>query len=162
MKVKLLSVVVTVALAAAVAGCGGGKKSSSSTSTGAGTTSTVNTAHFASKTNCARMAALEAKVAQSVQATASTNAQAAVAQEAAQLRALVNDAPAAIRGDLQTFETAFDSFLHTLNEVGLQAGKAPTAAQIAKLRKAATALSSVKLRTAEHHLATWASTNCHA
>ena len=160
MKVKLLSIVVAAALAATAAGCGGGKKSSGSTA--AGTTNTTSVASFASKANCRRMAALEAKVAQSVQGAGSNNEQATVASEAAQLRALVAAAPAEIRGDLQTFETAYDSFLQKLNEAGLKAGKAPTAAQITKLRKAAAALSSAKLRAAEQHLATWASTNCHA
>jgi hypothetical protein len=156
MKVKLLSIVVAAALVTTAAACGGGKKSPT-------TTSTTSAAAFASKTNCARMRSLAAKVSQSLQfSAASANAQAAIANEAAQLQALVNAAPAQIRGDLQTFATAFDNFLRSLNEAGLKAGKAPTAAQIAKLRTAVKALATPKLRAAEQHLAAWERTNCRA
>jgi hypothetical protein len=155
MKLRLLSVAL-VALVAVLAGCGGGKKSSPPATTGG---STANAASFANTSNCARMAGLEARIAQDV-GTPSGNLQTDVANEAAALQTLANAAPAQIHGDLETFATAFDNFLRALNDAGLKAGKVPTAGQLAKLETAAKTLETPKLRTAEQHLATWAQTNC--
>jgi hypothetical protein len=151
-KLRLLSVAL-VALVAVLAGCGGGKKSSPPATTGG------SAASFASKSNCARMAGLEARIARDV-GTPSGSLQTDVANEAAALQTLANAAPAQIHGDLETFATTFDNFLRALNDAGLKAGKVPTAAQLAKLETAAKALETPKLRTAEQHLATWARTNC--
>jgi hypothetical protein len=162
----VLASVLVVGLVAVAAGCGGGKKSAPPTTTAttaAATTQSTQTKPsapaFASTQNCARLAALGAQIAKSVQAT-SGNVGATVANEAKVLQEMANAAPSDIRGDFQTFVNAFNGYLQALTKAGLTAGKTPTAAQIAQLTKAAQALSTAKLQAAEQHLSGWAQKNC--
>lgn len=167
MRTALASVLV-VGLVAVAAGCGGGSKKAATTTTTATTAAAPTTQStqtkssapaFASTQNCARLAALGAQIAKSVQA-ASGNVGATVANEAKILQEMANAAPSDIRGDFQTFVNAFNGYLQALTKAGLTAGKTPTAAQIAQLTKAAQALSTAKLRAAEQHLSSWAQSNC--
>jgi hypothetical protein len=106
------------------------------------------------------MAGLAAKVASSVEA--SGNGSQALQAEAAELHALANAAPSAIKGDFQTFSTAFSSFLSTLQKSGYKLGSStpPTPAQAAALAKAAKSFDTAKLKHAEQHLSAWARQNC--
>ena len=175
MKVTLMSALL-VGLVVVAAGCGGGsKKLASSTSTsaaattaagasttaGATTTSSSKTSvpTFASAHNCIQLAALGAEVAKSLQLTAG-NLQASVANEGKVLQAMASAAPSQIRGDFETFASAFTGYVQTLAKMGLKPGTAPTAAQIAQLAAAAKAFSNAKLQAAEQHLSAWARTNC--
>jgi hypothetical protein len=163
-------------LIALAAGCGGGGKKSASTpaQTHAGTTTvstsatlTLTTAKsgsapsFASAKNCQDMAGIAAKVASAL-AASSGNTSKVFQTEAAELQALADAAPAAIKGDFQTFSTAFSSFLSTLQKSGYKLGSTtpPTAAQAAALAKAAKSFDSAKLKHAEQHLSAWARQNC--
>jgi hypothetical protein len=78
------------------------------------------------------------------------------------LQALANAAPSDIRGDFQTFATAFSGFFHALEKSGYKPGSTtpPTAAQVAALSKAARSFNAPKLRQAEQHLSRWANQNC--
>jgi len=169
---RIVAAILAAGLVAIVAGCGGGgKKSSSSTSPIAGAASTSvtftattgssgSTASFASAKNCQDMAGLAAKAAAAVEA--SGNPMNALQTEATEVQALAQAAPSAIRGDFQTFATAFSGFLHTLQSAGYKLGSKtpPTAAQVAAFTKAARSFDTPKLRQAEQHLSAWARQNC--
>jgi hypothetical protein len=159
-------------LVAVAAGCGGGSKNSSNTQTLGGTThSTTATVQqtstgssgssFASAKNCQDLAGLAAKVASAVSAS-SGNGATLLQTESNELQALANAAPSDIKGDFQTFATAFNGFLQALQKAGYKLGSKtpPTAAQVAQLSKAAQAMNTPKLQQAEHHLSAWAKQNC--
>jgi len=161
MRLSLLAVVLLVVVTA----CGGSaKKSASPTTTAAAatkqstTTSTVSPS-FASSKNCAQLMALGAKIAGAMQPS-SGNAQTSIANEAKALQALASAAPEEIRGDFETFASAFTAYIQAFEKVGLKAGKVPSAAQLAQMATAAKALSTPKLQAAEQHLSAWSQKNC--
>jgi hypothetical protein len=161
---RMLALVVTLGLVAAASGCGGStKKSASETTAPAAATSTSggasSTPSFASAHNCAQLASLAAKVAQSLQAQTG-DVQATVENENKALQAMANAAPSEIRGDFQTFANAFQSYIRAIANLKLKPGTVPTAAQIAQLADAAKQLDTPKLRAAEQHLSAWAGKNC--
>ena len=175
MNVKLVSVLV-VGFVVIAGGCGGGSKksaSSTTTSTAATTAAAATTTagatkaqsaktsapSFASVHNCVQLAALGAQVAKSLQPTAG-NLQATVANETRALQAMASAAPSQIRGDFQTFATAFSAYAQAISKSGYKLGAVPTAAQVAQLETAAKTFSAPKLRAAEQHLSAWARTNC--
>ena len=166
------------------AGCGGGSKSGSpatttatatavtttgtsttpaptttGTSTALAPTTTSAAPTFANTSNCARLAALGAQVAKALQPVAG-NAKATVANEAKALQAMAAAAPSEIRGDFETFATAFNGYVQALVKAGFSPGKTPTAAQIAQLSAAAKTFSTAKLSAAEQHLSAWTQKNC--
>jgi hypothetical protein len=163
--------VLVAGLVAIAAGCGGGSQNRSGTTSLVGTThSTTATVQqtstggsspsFASAKNCQDLAGLAAKVASTV--AASGGSANALQTESNELQALANAAPSDIKGDFQTFATAFSSFLHTIQSSGYKLGSKtpPTAAQVAQLAKAAKSFDTPKLRQAEQHLNAWAKQNC--
>ncbi len=177
MGLRVVSVVV-VAFVVIAAGCGGSskKKSASPTSaatatatTGAATTKSTTTSvvptttsaapKFASSKNCAQLVALGARVAKALQPTPG-NAEASIANEAKVLKALAGAAPSQIRGDFETFASAFSAYVQAFAKVGITPGKVPTAAQLAQMETAAKAFSTPKLQAAEQHLSAWARKNC--
>jgi len=158
-------------VAAVVAGCGGGGGTNTTTSlVGSANTSQATTTNsggsggaepsFASASNCQEMAGLAAKAAAAIES--SGNAGNALQTESAEVAALAKAAPSDIRGDFQTFATAFSGFLHTLQASGYKFGSKtpPTAAQAAAFEKAAKSLDTPKLKQAETHLSAWARQNC--
>jgi hypothetical protein len=177
MRLKLV-VVLVAGFVVIAGGCGGGsKKSASPTTTSTAVTSTAAAAttasttttpstktsapSFASVHNCVQLAALGAQVAKSLQPTAG-NLQATLANETRALQAMASAAPSQIRGDFETFVTAFNGYAQALSKTGYKLGSVPTAAQVAQLEAAAKAFSTGKLRAAEQHLSAWARTNCTA
>jgi hypothetical protein len=106
------------------------------------------------------MASLAARAAAAI--AASGNANNVLETEAREVQALATSAPSDIRGDFQTFATAFSGFLHTLQKSGYKIGSKapPTAAQAAAFARAAKSFDTPKLRRAEQHLSTWAQQNC--
>ena len=165
---RVVSVILLASLVAVAAGCGGGKKSAVSTQSGSTSLTLTKTSggggstpNFASAKNCQDLAGLAAKVAGAISAS-SGNAATTLKTEATALQALASAAPADIRGDFQTFATAFTSFLHTLEKAGYKPGSTtpPTLTQIQALSKAAKLFNTAKLRQAEQHLSAWARKNC--
>jgi len=160
---------VTVALLVLVvllAGCGGGKKKAASTTSASATTaaaattsSASGTPSFASAKNCKDLAALGAKMSQALQA-ASGNGLSSLNDEANIFKAMASAAPSEIRGDFETFASAFSSYAQALSKANFKPGKTPTAAQIAALTNAAKSFNTPKLQAAEQHLAAWGQKNC--
>lgn len=172
MSVRSMSVLL-LGVACLVAGCGGSKKSASSATTTAAAAAPTTTAvangsttqsrspapAFASAHNCLQLAELSAKVAQTLQPTTG-DLHATIMKEQQVLQAMANAAPTAIRGDFQTFATAFGAYVQAVQNAGIKVGAVPTAPQIAKLVTAAKAFSVQKVQNAERHLAAWARQNC--
>jgi hypothetical protein len=136
--------------------------SSSETSTEAmtheATTTTSSKPSFASTKNCAQLASLAAKVAQSV--TPSGNGTVDLGKEADALDALASAAPSEIRGDFHTFADAFKSFAKVYGDAQIKIGQTPSAAQIAKLTAAEQALTTQKVKAAITHLSAWGNSHC--
>jgi hypothetical protein len=169
---QVAAAMLLASLVALAAGCGGGSKNSTPGTTPSASTPTTSSAattssssgsvpNFASAKNCQDLAGLAAKVATAV--TASSGNFANVLQtESNELKALAQAAPSDIRGDFQTFSTAFSGFLQALQKSGYKPGSTtqPTAAQIAALSTAARSFNSPKLKQAERNLTAWAHQNC--
>lgn len=168
----LVVAVAVAALPVLAAGCGGSSPSSAGqtqqttthdmTTTDQMTTTGSSGTSFASAKNCRDFAGLAAKIAGAVSA-GSGNPATAVQTESRELQALADAAPADIKGDFQTFATAFSSYLHAIEKAGYEPGQrltAPSAAQLAAFGNAAKVLSSPKLTKAERHLAAWVQANC--
>lgn len=183
MRARLALVLIGVVVVLVAAGCGSSKKktaahpvttttAAAATTTSAATTTAATTTvaatttattpaapSFASTKNCRQLASLAAQVAKSIQPT-SGDLQGTISAETKTLQALANAAPSDIRGDFQTFASAFSAYGNALVKAGLKPGVAPTAAQLAQLAAAAKGLSSAKLQAAEQHLSAWAQANC--
>jgi len=154
----LATVVVVIA-----AGCGGSsKKSSASATTAPATTQATTTSAlptFASTKNCAELAALGNKMSQATQA-ASGKGSTDLAAEAKAFKAMADAAPSEIRGDFETFATAFDDYAQALAKAGYKPGTVPNAGQLAQMMKAVKAFSAPELQTAVQHITAWAQKNC--
>jgi FlaG/FlaF family flagellin (archaellin) len=168
---RIAVAIVLAGLVAVAAGCGGGSKNStpgptpSTTATiKSGSTSSGSGAapSFASAKNCQDLAGLATKVASAVSASSSGNLNSVLQTESTELHALAQAAPSDIRGDFQTFSTAFSGFLQALQKSGYKPGSTtrPTAAQIAALADAEHSFNTPKLKQAELHLSAWARQNC--
>jgi hypothetical protein len=166
---RIAVAILLAGVVALAAGCGGGGKSSSSTTLAASTSITLTKTNgggsgaepaFASASNCQEMAGLAAKAAAAI--TSSGNAQTALQTEQTEIQALAKAAPSDIRGDFQTFATAFSGFISTLQASGYKLGSKtpPTAAQAAAFAKAAKSFDTPKLKQAETNLSAWAKQNC--
>jgi hypothetical protein len=170
MSVKLMAITL-IALAVVAGGCGGGKKKSAAAATtattsstnSAATTTTASTAPvlptFASTKNCQQLMTLGVKMSQALRSTAGGGLN-SVGNEANVFKALASAAPSEIRGDFETFATAFSAYAQALTKAGLQAGKTPTAKQLAALAAVGKSFSAPKLQAAEQHLSAWAQKNC--
>jgi len=134
--------------------------SSSGAGTGGSASSTVNTHSFASVKNCAQLAGVGAKFSQAM-AAASANGTTSLTQVATAYKSLAGEAPSAIRSDFETLATAFQNYAKAVQKAGYAPGKVPTASQIAALALASKSFAAPNLKTAEQHLASWASKNCH-
>jgi len=173
----LALVVLAVTFVAAAAGCGSSNKSSATTTTAAEPAATTTEAmtteaatttaasssgtSFTSAKNCAQLASLAAKVAQSVGTTSSSSSlQEQVKKESEAMHALADAAPSEIKGDVATFADAFAAYAKAIAASGLSTGQAPSAAQIAKLTVAAKAFSNGKVQVAVQHLSAWGKKNC--
>jgi hypothetical protein len=163
-----LTAVALIGLAVVAGGCGGSKKksaagattattNSAATTTAASTTQALPT--FASTKNCQQLMTLGVKMSEALRASAG-NGLSSVGNEADVFKALASAAPSEIRGDFETFATAFAAYAQVLTKAGLQAGKTPTAKQLAVLASASKSFSAPKLQAAEQHLSTWAQKNC--
>ncbi len=161
----LIPAVLVAAVVAIAAGCGGSSKKSSAppttapaTTAAAATTTTLPTT-FASTKNCAQLGTLGTKMSQAMQA-ASGKGTASLTDEAKAFQAMASAAPSEIRGDFQTFATAFNDYAQALDKAGYKPGSVPNATQMMAMGKAVKKLSSANLQMAEQHLAAWAQKNC--
>ena len=157
----LVVAALVVGLAILATGCGGGSSPSSAGTTQQTTTTGSSGTSFASAKNCRDFAGLAGKIASAMSPT-SGDTQSAIQAESQELQALADAAPSDIKGDFQTFATAFSSYMQALQSSGYKLGSTtpPTAAQLAALATAAKAFSTTKLTRAEQHLSTWVSANC--
>jgi hypothetical protein len=120
--------------------------------------SSSKTPSFASTKNCAQLASLASKVAQSI--APGSNGQIDLGKEADAIEALANAAPGDIKNDFKTFADAYSKFVKALASSGYKPGSTPTPAQLAKFEAAAQGLNSPKLQAAEQHLNAWGQKNC--
>jgi hypothetical protein len=173
MKMRMLVTAAVAAATLAAAGCGGGSKTSATTTeaattqaapttTAAAATTTTSAAStsggFKSTKNCLELASLAAKVEKSIAPTG--NGSVDLSKQADAMKALASAAPSAIKSDFQTFADAYASFAKAYGSVGIKAGSAPSATQIAKLTAAAKSLSTPKVQAAMQHLEAWGKANC--
>lgn len=160
----LVVAALVVGLAVLAAGCGGGSPSSAGqtqqTTTQQTTTGSPGSG-FANAKNCLQFAGLAAKIAGAMNPN-SGNAGASLQAESRLLQAYADAAPADIKGDFQTFATAFSGYLQALQSSGYRIGSKtpPTAAQLAAITSAAKVFETTKLKQAEQHLSAWAGRNC--
>ena len=160
----VVAVVLGALLIALAAGCGSKKSSTAATtkasagqSSGSGSSS--GKPSFASTRNCAELASLAAKVAQSV--TPSGNRTTIdLSKEADALDALAAAAPDEIKGDFHTFADAFKGFAKAYGDAKIKVGRTPSAEQVAKLTAAAKALDTAKVQAAVSHLSAWGNSHC--
>ncbi len=89
-----------------------------------------------------------------------TNGQADLQATADAYKSFASQAPEEIRGAFQTVAEAFAQYADALKGVDLSSGKAPDAATIAKLAKAAKELDNAKLTEASKTISDWVRTNC--
>ena len=163
-----------VLLAVVAVGCGAKKKDAAeqattttapaapTTTTAATTTSSSGTpkvAGFATSGNCARLEAMAANVAKSINPA---NGQVDPQKYADAIEKMADAAPSDVKSDFKTFADAYSTLVKAYSSSGYDAtsGKAPTAAQIAKLTAAAQTLSAPKVQAALRHLSAWGRKNC--
>jgi len=166
----LVVVVLTCALVAA--GCGGGSNESApateATTTEATTTESTATAEETTEASgatdlsgvlndkdCLALAGIGATFAQAV--TGATDEQAAD-----ELQTLVDRVPDDIKPDVQVLATWFADYGTKLKDIGIEAGKTPTADQLQQLQAALASANSnqQELQTASNHIEAWAKKNC--
>ena len=164
--------VLVMALALVAAGCGGGDDSSASdeptvegtasedTTTAEDTTSeeTTDTGDLSGildDEDCLKLASIGATFAQAI--TGATDEEAAEA-----FQNLVNEVPDEIKADVQVLADWFADYAAKVKDIGIEAGKTPTAAQIQQLSAALAGTNQEEVSAASERLGTWANENCSA
>jgi hypothetical protein len=160
-----------VAFALVAAGCGGGSNESAATTetttdtTTESTSTSEETSTEASGTtdlsgilndeDCLALAGIGATFAQAV--TGASDEQAAD-----ELQNLVDKVPEDIKADVQVLATWFADYSAKLKDIGIEAGKTPTADQLTQLQAALASANSnqQELTTASNHIEAWAKQNC--
>ena len=163
-------VILAVLLAVLAAGCGAKKKvavvqvtttNAAPTTTAAAPTTTSSSAPaiagFATSGNCARLEAMAANVAKSINPS---SGQVDPQKYADAIEKMADAAPSDIKSDFKTFADAYSTMIKAYTSSGYKPGKVPSAAQIAKLSAASKALSTPKVQTAVQHLTAWGRKNC--
>jgi hypothetical protein len=175
MRVRTLAA--ALAAAGLVAGCGGSSSPSTSTTTAtkattaktptatapktvstSSTPSTTGAPTFASDANCLKLAGVSASFAKALASTTGTKFNESAA--AADFQKLADNAPSAIRADLETVAGAFDKFAAAFKSSGYAIGKTPTPAQTAALESAVSVFTSPKVKAADAALQAWSVKNC--
>ena len=165
---RITALFLAVGLVVLAAGCGGGTNNAAPTtagkvgSTGAtgATGATGDTGSFASSKNCLEFASLAAKIASTMNPT--TGDKSSLDDATRTFQALAEAAPDDIKGDLQTFASAFADYVQAIQSSGYDPSSKtpPTSAQIAALVQAARVFNTPKLKQAEQHLSSWEQQNC--
>jgi hypothetical protein len=156
-----------LALALVAAGCGGGDDESSAsgdttveettttdasedttTDDGSGTTADFD---FADE-DCQALLGVGATIAAAFSGTGDANTD--------ELEALADKVPDEIQADVQTLAQAFSQYAEKLQDIGIEAGATPTAAQVAELQTALASLNQEELTAASQRIEAWATANC--
>jgi hypothetical protein len=168
---RWLSILV-VAVALVAAGCGGGDDESSAsdettveettstettsedTTTSDETTDTdVDVSGILNDEDCLRLAGIGATFAQAI--TGATDEEAAEA-----FQSLVDDVPDEIKADVQVLADWFAEYSAKVEDIGIEAGQTPTAAQVQELSAALAGTNQDEVSAASERLGTWANENC--
>ena len=164
---RWLSIIV-LALALVAAGCGGGDDDSSASgdTTVEETTTTDTTTEdttseddgtatgefdFADE-DCQALLGVGATIAAAFSGTGDANTD--------ELQELASKAPDEIKADVETLAQAFNTYAEKLQDIGIEAGATPTAAQVAELQTAIASLNQEELTAASQRIEAWAQDNC--
>ena len=159
--------VLVMALALVAAGCGGGDDSAASdeptveettsedTTTAEDTTATGDLSGILDDEDCLKLASIGATFAQAI--TGATDEEAAEA-----FQNLVDEVPDEIKADVQVLADWFADYAAKVKDIGIEAGKTPTAAQIQQLSAALAGTNQEEVSAASERLGTWANENCSA
>ena len=169
---RWLSILV-LAVALVAAGCGGGNDESAAsteTTTEETTTSDTTTADEATtdgstdttdlsgilgNEDCLALASVGATMAQAFAgASGSTN------DNSAELEDLASKVPDEIKADVQVLAQAFATYSAKLKDIGVEAGKTPTADQLQQLQAAIASLDQQELTAASQRIEAWSKKNC--
>ena len=159
-------VLVVLVLALVAAGCGGGDDESSAsddttveeTTTTADETSSdgdEDVAGILGDEDCLQLASIGATFAQAITGASDEEAVEAIQQ-------LADDVPDEISADVQVLADWFTEYSAKLQDIGLQAGQAPTAEQLAQLQAALADTDQEEVTAASERLSAWANENCEA
>ena len=169
---RWLSILV-LAVVLVAAGCGGGNDESAAsteTTTEETTTSDTTTADEATtdgstdttdlsgilgNEDCLALASVGATMAQAFAgASGSTN------DNSAELEDLASKVPDEIKADVQVLAQAFATYSAKLKDIGVEAGKTPTADQLQQLQAAVASLDQQELTAASQRIEAWSKKNC--
>ena len=169
---RWLSILV-LAVALVAAGCGGGNDESAAstettteetttsdtttadeTATG-GSTDTTDLSGILGNEDCLALASVGATMAQAFAgASGSTN------DNSAELEDLASKVPDEIKADVQVLAQAFATYSAKLKDIGVEAGKTPTADQLQQLQAAVASLDQQELTAASQRIEAWSKKNC--
>jgi hypothetical protein len=164
---RWLSILV-LALALVLAGCGGGddESSASGDTTVEEATTTTDTSEdtttddgsgatgdfdFADE-DCQALLGVGATIAAAFSGTSGANTE--------ELEELASKAPDEIQADVETLAQAFTAYAEKLQDIGIDAGVTPTAAQVQELQTAIASLDQEELTAASQRIEAWAQDNC--
>lgn len=169
---RWLSILV-LAVALVAAGCGGGNDESAATTettteetttsdtttsdetTTDGSTDTTDLSGILGDEDCLALASVGATMAQAFAgASGSTN------DNSAELEDLASKVPDEIRADVQVLAQAFATYSAKLKDIGVEAGKTPTADQLQQLQAAIASLDQQELTAASQRIEAWSKKNC--
>jgi hypothetical protein len=176
--IRIATVVAVSGLALVAAGCGSSKKSSAPTTTTTEATTTESTptttettttteatttteSTNSSTTNFAKGPCKDlAQKAQSAMTAAGAKGDVGAAAKA--LKAVADQAPSEIKGDVVTIADVLQKYADALKSAGYTPGQVPSAAQATRIAAAAQSLQGeqAKLTQAEQHITAWARKNC--
>jgi hypothetical protein len=169
---RWLSVLV-VAFALVSAGCGGGNDESAASTetttteetttsdtttsdetTTEGSTDTTDLSGILGDEDCLALASVGATMAQAFAgASGSTD-------NSAELEDLASKVPDEIKADVQVLAQAFATYSAKLKDIGVEAGKTPTADQLQQLQAAIASLDQQELTAASQRIEAWSKKNC--
>jgi ABC-type glycerol-3-phosphate transport system substrate-binding protein len=169
---RRLSILV-LAIALVAAGCGGGNDESAATTetttteettsdtttsdetTTDGSTDTTDLSGILGDDDCLALASVGATMAQAFAgASGSTN------DNSAELEDLASKVPDEIKADVQVLAQAFATYSAKLKDIGVEAGKTPTADQLQQLQAAIASLDQQELTAASQRIEAWSKKNC--
>ena len=167
---RWLSILV-LAVALVAAGCGGGDdESAATTETTVEETTTSDTTTSDETTtestdadlsgilgdeDCLALASVGATMAQ-----AFSGASGSSADNTEELEALADKVPDEIKADVQVLARAFSTYADKLQDIGVEAGKTPSAAQLQQLQTALASLDQEELTAASQRIEAWSQENC--
>jgi DNA polymerase/3'-5' exonuclease PolX len=168
--VRWLSILV-LALALVAAGCGGGDDESSAsdeptieeTTTDEATTeeatddetTEADLSDVLEDEDCLALAGVGASIAQAFSGAADSGSD-------ADLEELASRVPEEIRADVEILARALGEYSEKLQDIGIETGATPTAAQVQELQAALASLDQQELTAASDRIQAWATANCEA